>query len=323
MQQPVKRHAVSSSLLPGGKRSRKGGLVLRGPLTIAALLAGCCATLYVFARPKGDIPARGATPAAASTNRRFQVAQNTAQDGPSVEATPTVRRSVDFYTGSVRGSMFTAPQPPEPKPVPVVVVKKPAPPVVKPAPPVIVEVKPFAEWTYTGTVQMDNTVMALLENTRTKEGQYVQQGDTFMGAQVESVSPQEVRLSSAGKPTMLAKSDNITVTPLDRSAAYLTAGPAQPGQPGMPGDPNAAQGMPAMQGRWGGGGGFTLPNGVQLDPQRAQQYQNFMNRRFNGGGGGNGGGNGGGGGRGNRGGGGGFGGGGRGGFGGGGGLGGG
>ena len=82
------------------------------------------------------------------------------------------------------------------------------------------------QWAYTGTITQGDQTIALLENTQTKEGQFLKVGDRLMGAQVKSVTDQMVTLEASGKPRMLAKSDNITVTPLDRSAAPTPA--AQP-----------------------------------------------------------------------------------------------
>jgi hypothetical protein len=186
--------------------------------------------------------------------------------------------------------MFAAPVPPPPKPAP-----QPKPVVqeeVKPPPtPPVEPINPFADWAYTGTIRMGEQTIALLENTKTKEGQYVRPGDTIMGAEVTVVTDQMVTLSAAGKPNMIAKSDNITVTQLDKSAPFLTSGgqPGQPGQPqpGQPGMPPG--GFPGGRGGRGGmpptmtpqGGQVILPNGRVLTPDQAQRRTEFLNRRFN------------------------------------------
>ncbi len=163
-----------------------------------------------------------------------------AEGGPTIEP-DSARRPLSYYTKEVRQNLFSAPQPPpppKPKPKP-----KPAP---KPPPRVIVPVapiNPFADWSYTGTVKMGDKTMALLENVKTKEGKYVAVGDSFMGATVGSVTDQTVTLQSGGKPTLLARSDNITVTPLDKSAGFLGGGGGPSGNP-APGGPPSPGGPP-------------------------------------------------------------------------------
>lgn len=194
---------------------------------------------------------------------------------PALDAPEESRRPVTFYTQTVRSGLFSAPQPPAPAPV-----KAPAPPpVVKPVIPIVVPpapIDPFAQWAYTGTITQGDQTIALLENTQTKEGQFLKVGDRLMGAQVKSVTDQMVTLEASGKPRMLAKSDNITVTPLDRSAAPTPAAqPQQPQQGQQPVFNGPVQfNMPAQP-------MITLPNGVQMSPQRAQRRNRFMNNNFN------------------------------------------
>lgn len=191
----------------------------------------------------------------------------------------SARRPIDFYTRNVRDTMFSAPQPPAPpKPKPL-----PPPPAPKPAPPVhvpVVEINPFEDWAYTGTVKMGDQMMALLENTKTKEGQYLHSGDSFMGAQVSQITDQMVTLTAGGKPHLLAKSDTITLTPLDKSAAYLGNGGGAPGgpPPGMPGQPPMPGGMPPGMTP---PGMVTLPNGRALTPTQAVRRSRRLNRQFN------------------------------------------
>ena len=142
------------------------------------------------------------------------------------------RHSLEFYTKGVRETMFSAPQPPppeKPKPVPVV----PAPPPPKIVVPIIVpvEINPFADWVYTGTVTIGAVKMALIENTKTREGHYLKQGETFQGAQVAQVTDQMVSFTAGVKPYLLAKSDNINLVPLDRNAGAPITTTGQPAPP--------------------------------------------------------------------------------------------
>ena len=93
------------------------------------------------------------------------------------------RRSLDFYTKGVRGTLFSAPQPP-PVAKPKAIIVKPLPPPPRIIVPEVkpVEINPFADWSYTGTVTVGETKMALIENSKTKEGRYLKQGEEFQGA---------------------------------------------------------------------------------------------------------------------------------------------
>jgi hypothetical protein len=273
-----------------------GGFLLKPGITIAGLFAGACGLFLLMARSNDaqNLPARTKNSSSSQSARRIQVAEND-NKGETAVSSEKARRSIDYYTKGVRDSMFSAPQPPKVKEI-AVPKPKPRPPVK--VPPVIVN--PFADWTYSGTVSMGDEKMALLENRTSKDGEYIKEGDNFMGAKVSAVTDQMVTLTSAGKPYMLAKADTINVTPLDKSAAYLTAQPQQVQQ--QPGQPQPG-GMPVMQTGGDQGPTFTLPNGRVLSGDRAARYQQRMNSRFNGGGGrggGFGGGYGGGGGRGGR-----------------------
>lgn len=229
-------------------------------------------------RPLAVRPATPRDAAARPAANRGQAA--TSVDAQDDDIPTESRRPVNFYTQTVRGSLFSAPLLPAPKP-PVVVVNKV--PEVKPPPAPRVqtfEFNPLSSWSYTGTVTMGDQTMALLENQQSHEGQYVKIGDTFLGAKVVSVSDQMVTLKSGDKPTLLAKSDNITVTPFDRSAAPTSAQQtAQPPQPpqvtiqvgGQTFTPNLNSQQPTV----------TLPNGVQLTPDRAQRRNRRLNNNFN------------------------------------------
>lgn len=195
---------------------------------------------------------------------------------PSVASTERVastRRPLSFYTQEIRGGMFSEPQPPEPKPVvskPVILTPPDPEPSVVPAP-----VNPFVDWAYDGTVKMGDKIMALLENTKTKEGQYVQEGDNFLDAKVKGVTEQVVTLDASGKPYTISKTDSITVVPLDKSAAYLSENSADQATAQAP---PAAPGMPQMGwggGRWRGGfGGFGRFQ--NMNPQQRQMMRNYF-----------------------------------------------
>ena len=219
-----------------------------------------------------------------------KVADKTDSSEKSTTGTETERPSVEFYTQGIRSNLFSAPLPPAPKVVARPVVKvKPAvvvkPPIVKPVAPVIVN--PFADWKYTGTVKMNDTMLALVENSGTKEGRYIRVNDSFDGgATVSAISDGGVTLVAAGKPYFIAKQQEGSLVPLN--APTGAAQPAPQGAPPAP-DPNGNNGQNRRRGGFGGGNlpglppgaMITLPNGMQMPADQAFRRSGRLNRTFN------------------------------------------
>ena len=201
----------------------------------------------------------------------------------SEEKTPSKDRpAVEFYTGGIRGNLFSAPLPPKPKatPTPKAPPKvKPIPvPIVKPPVVVPIVINPFAEWKYTGTVKMNDQMLALLENSGTKEGRYVRVNEAFDGgATIAAITENGVTLLAAGKPYLIAKQMEGSLIPLNAPTGPAPGTPP-PGTPPAPGSPPPGV-MPLMQTM--PGGTITLPNGLQMDAGRARGRNNRLNRRFN------------------------------------------
>jgi hypothetical protein len=217
--------------------------------------------------------ARAASPGPIVMAKEEKKVAMTGTAGKSVGASPA-RHPLSFYTGEVSDRMFSAPQPPPPPPPPPL-------PKPKPVKVEVPDINPFEDWAYTGTMRQGDEITALIENTKTKEGQFLKQGDTFMGAKAVSITAQMVTLTAGGKPRMLAKSDTTNVTQLSKDAVPNT--PQQQGPP--PGPPGMPPGMPGMgPGRWGGGGMVTLPNGMQMPAGMAGRRNRRMNFQFNQGG---------------------------------------
>jgi hypothetical protein len=199
-----------------------------------------------------------------------------------VSADGATRKPLEYYTSGVRSDLFVTPEAPKPE------VKKEAPKKVVALPaaaPVIVD--PFADYAYSGTVGMNDQLVALVENIKTREGQYLKVGDDFLGGKVSQVTDRMVSVTTPTGPKMMAKSDDYKMASLDKSAGFLQPNtqqgvPGAPGQTGaMPAGPGGAPGMP---GQFTGGG---RPNWQNMtDEQRQQMRERFMNRQFNGGGGG-------------------------------------
>ena len=267
-------------------------------LALGGLVTLACAVFLVQTRQDSaqNLSASTHKKPLAAPNKSVRIAR-AERGAPADKAPPTSRPSLDYYTKGVRGSLFSAPLPPKPKEAPVA---KQAKMILPKVPPVFVN--PFADWNYAGSVTAGDQKMALLENRITKEGVYVREGQSFMGfAQVKTVGDQMVTLVSAGKPTILAKSDEMNTTPLTASAGYLTKQPDPQQMGGQPQNVQMAM-MTAMEAQMAGAKvGMTLPNGKTLTAQQAERFTRRMNGRFDGTGGqtgGQGGGSGGGGGRG-------------------------
>lgn len=233
----------SSKAGPGRTRARGGQYRGRvAPIALAVACVGGLAFGLVAQRDSAQSVHHAAVRATVSKSRTLQIAS-------AARVAPGDRRPLSYYTQSVRGSLFEEPVPPAPKPVRIAAPK----PVKSPIVPVEA-VNPFSEWAYTGTVHIGDKSMALIENTKTEEGQYVEPGGSFMGATVTGISDGMVSLRSSGRPYVLAKATESSLVPLDKSADYLTQKSAPPDAQPNPGQ----NGMPAMNG-WmppGGWGGF-------------------------------------------------------------------
>lgn len=211
------------------------------------------------------------------------------KSAPDVEIVPAKaeRRPLVYYTGGVRSDLFTAPVQAPVEPPKVELPKTDA--IV--AAPVIVN--PFADYAYTGTVQVNGLPMALVENTKTKDGQYLKAGDSFLGGVVAEITDRTVSIKVGDKPQILSKSDQFTVAQLDKNAPYLQTG-GQPGQPaqtppaGGPGMPGFGAGGPGGPGGMAAGFADRMRQRMESMPaeQRQQIMDRWMNSRFEGRGGG-------------------------------------
>ena len=158
------------------------------------------------------------------------------------EAAPAEhRKPLSFYTEGVKSRLFMAPGSGITKQVTPVITTPVLPP-IKPGPPVVpAVVNPFGDYTYSGTVIMNGSYIALVENTKSRDGQYLKKGDTFLGGTVSQIDERMFTVNIGGRDQTLAKTDNFKLTPLDKDASATTAPAApaaQPGQPGQPAAPN-------------------------------------------------------------------------------------
>lgn len=255
----------------------KGRWVLMAALALCAALA-----MAIFAQTQ---PKNGKNTQAAQPARR------TATGSARVEIKPAERKPLSYYTSGVRADLFGSPAAQE---QPVVKVEQPQPALPQMPEPEVVD--PFVDYAYTGTIMMGGQALALVENSKTKEGTYLRQGDQFMGGTVTEVTDRGVTITVAGKARTLAKSEDFRLTPLDKDAPFRTTNPqGMPGMPGgapgmpgmMPGMPPGGMGMPGMPGM-----GPMSPDFMQrmqqrfqgMTPEQLQEMRNrFMNRSFEGG----------------------------------------
>lgn len=209
---------------------------------------------------------------------------------PAVEVSEAAsRKPLSYYTGGIRATLFSSapgtPAAPVTKPI--------APPVVPALPAVPEKIDPFNDYAYSGTVTMDGESVALVENSKTREGLFLKKGETFLGGTVGEITDRSLKVTIAGVERMMAKTDNFKLTPLDKSAAYLTpAAPGAPGgapgamPPGMPGLGGVTPAPGAMMGFQGMGGGGDFMNRMRqrfesMTPEQREEARNrFMNRSF-------------------------------------------
>ncbi len=212
----------------------------------------------------------------AQTNKPSSISNKSAVTNKLVTELPTTlagtsRKPLDFYTGGVRADLFAPSADTASKPK--IDIKKSALPILPDIAPAAVD--PFSDYSYTGTVTMNGEMSALVETSSTHSGRFLKVGDTFVSGKVTAITDRSVTIDVEGKQEMIAKSDTYKLTPLDKSAAYLTA---QPGQGGAAG----AQGQFSMQ---------NLPPNMaatfqNMTPEQKQAIIDRINSRMQGGGGG-------------------------------------
>jgi hypothetical protein len=91
----------------------------------------------------------------------------------------------------------------------------------------------FSGWTYVGYVALDGEKLGAIHNEATITVHFLAVGDDFMGAEVQSVDRESMRLSSGGSTTTLSRPRDFPVKPLDQAPG---AGPqSRQGPPEPPG----------------------------------------------------------------------------------------
>ncbi len=118
--------------------------------------------------------------------------------------------------------------PPAPKPVPLPTPPPfPSPP--KPPEPPRPDV---SGWSYVGYVTLDGKTIGILQNDTTHTCKYLAVGSDFMGATVERVDREAMRLRSNGSVTTLSRPRDFPIIPLSGAAGVPAAPPPQPARRG-------------------------------------------------------------------------------------------
>jgi hypothetical protein len=77
----------------------------------------------------------------------------------------------------------------------------------------------FAGWTYVGYIALDGKELGILQNDTTHTCEYLAVGDKFLGATVEALDRESMKLKSGRSRTTLSRPRDFSVVPLDTAAA--------------------------------------------------------------------------------------------------------
>jgi hypothetical protein len=80
-------------------------------------------------------------------------------------------------------------------------------------------------WTYVGYVILDGETLGIVQNESNRSCQYLAVGDTVLGAEVETVTGEEMLLKAGASKVTLSRNRDFSVVPLDKGPS------ARPGQP--------------------------------------------------------------------------------------------
>ena len=76
----------------------------------------------------------------------------------------------------------------------------------------------FSGWSYMGYIELDGQKLGLLQNDTTHTCEYLAVGDSFMGAKVEKLDREDIRLRQGSSRTTLSRPRDFSVTPLKKPA---------------------------------------------------------------------------------------------------------
>jgi len=183
-------------------------------IVLALLLAASIAFLLISVR---------GTRSRLTVQGDWQEAKAADASQPQVERPlePAVPADVDFgrYAKLAQDDIFSerraepppTPKPPKPAPLPPLPGSEQA----KPPEPKV----DFSGWSYMGYIELDDRKLGLLQNDTTHTCEYLAVGDSFMGAKVERLDREDIRLRVGASRTTLSRPRDFSVTPLAKAAA--------------------------------------------------------------------------------------------------------
>jgi hypothetical protein len=92
----------------------------------------------------------------------------------------------------------------------------------------------FPGWSYVGCIVINGKMRGVLQNAQTRSGMDVIVGDSFQGATVEQITPDEIRLRAGLAAVSLYLPTDFPVLPLENPAAPPAPAGPRPGQPSPP-----------------------------------------------------------------------------------------
>ena len=248
-------HGTSMDEVRSFERCVKARIETMHRRNLAALAVGGILALAALA---ALFPARRQVVLAA--NPGIRAAEPVGEEDFVDEARPPLRH----YADSVRRNLFSS-EPAAPKVTPAPAPAAPVSPTPKPR-----EVSSpdlLGGFVYSGMARLGPALMALIEDPRTGRGRFVKVGDGFDGGRVVSINADRVTLRIQGRVARLARNQNYSLTPLNRSADILTAKPATPAPAASPA--SAIQPNPAAQPQPAGSPAAPAPAVQPAQPQQA------------------------------------------------------
>jgi hypothetical protein len=95
--------------------------------------------------------------------------------------------------------------------------------------PVVTAGSNLTGWSYAGYVALDGEELGVLQNDSTMSCEFLAVGDRFMGAEVESLDRESIRLRSGASTTSLSRPRDFSLKPLDSGQGGARPQPPGPG----------------------------------------------------------------------------------------------
>ena len=202
MQRLSRRHAVLAILL-------------------VAAIAFFVYTLRSGRLPRGRAASRGGSQATAASSGT-----------PEQKLRPAAPADVDFrrYASLASSSIFSDRKvQPAPTSSKRRTIPSPPFPTGERSEPVVTAGSNLTGWSYVGYVALDGEELGVLQNDSTMSCEFLAVGDRFMGAEVESLDRESIRLRSGASTTSLSRPRDFSLKPLDSGQGGARPQPPRPG----------------------------------------------------------------------------------------------